>query len=120
MHEKVLYEPPKRCIYGLNKFVQQFKERLNEIYHYLLYFPEENSKQSDQDDIIENSDQTKAMDPEWHEAMANVNTDNFEMSHEELVSYFKLLKNLEKIRHTNSSNPSTLPVDNKNMHISYQ
>jgi hypothetical protein len=37
----------------------------------------------------------------------------FEMSYEESVSYFKLLENLEKIRCTNGSNPSSLPVDNK-------
>jgi hypothetical protein len=35
------------------------------------------------------------------------------MSHEESVSYFKRLKNIEKIRRTNGSNPSSLPVDNK-------
>jgi hypothetical protein len=37
----------------------------------------------------------------------------FEMSHEESVSYFKRLENLEKIRHTNGPNPSSLPVDSK-------
>jgi hypothetical protein len=35
------------------------------------------------------------------------------MSYEESVSYFKGLENLEKIRQTNSPNPSSLPVDNK-------
>jgi hypothetical protein len=35
------------------------------------------------------------------------------MSYEESVSYFKLLENLEKIRRTNGTNPSSLPVDNK-------
>jgi hypothetical protein len=35
------------------------------------------------------------------------------MSFEESVSYFKLSENLEKIRHTNGPNPSSLPVDNK-------
>jgi hypothetical protein len=39
----------------------------------LLYFPEENSKQLDQDEIIEVLDQDKA--PKWHEAMVNVNID---------------------------------------------
>jgi hypothetical protein len=38
------------------------------------------------------------MDPEWHE---------------ESVSYFKRLENLEKIRRTNGPNPFSLPVDNK-------
>jgi hypothetical protein len=38
-----------------------------------LYFPEENSKQLDQDEIIEILDQAKA--PEWHEAMVNANID---------------------------------------------
>jgi hypothetical protein len=53
------------------------------------------------------------MDPEWHEAMVNANIDIFEMSYEESVSYFKHLENLEKIRHTNVPNSSSLPVDNK-------
>jgi hypothetical protein len=35
------------------------------------------------------------------------------MSHEESVSYFKRLENLEKVRRTNSPGPSTLPLDNK-------
>jgi gamma-glutamyltranspeptidase len=51
--------------------------------------------------------------PEWHESMVNANTDVFEMSYEESVSYFKHLENLEKIRRTNSPNPSSLPVDEK-------
>jgi hypothetical protein len=78
-----------------------------------LYFPEENPKQLDQDEIIEILDQAKA--PEWHEAMVNANIDIFEMTYEESVSYFKRLENLEKIRRTNGPNPSSLPVDNKNM-----
>jgi hypothetical protein len=44
-----------------------------------FYFPEENPKQLDQDEIIEILDQAKAMDPEWHEAMVNVNIDIFEI-----------------------------------------
>jgi hypothetical protein len=78
---------------------------------YLLYFPEENPKQLDQDEIIEILDQAKA--PECHGAMVNANINIFEMSYEESVSYLKRLENLEKIRHTNSPNPSSLPVDNK-------
>jgi hypothetical protein len=35
------------------------------------------------------------------------------MSHEESVSYFKRLENLEKIRCTNVPNPSSLPVNDK-------
>jgi hypothetical protein len=58
-------------------------------------------------------DQDKAWNPEWHEAMVNANIDNFEMSDEGSVSYFKRLENLEKIRHTNNPNPSSLPVDNQ-------
>jgi hypothetical protein len=46
--------------------------------------------------------------------MVNANTDIYEMSYEESVSYFKRLENLEKIRRTNGPNPSSLPVDNKN------
>jgi hypothetical protein len=71
---------------GLNTSVQQFVERLNDLNRYLLYFPEENPKQLDQDEIIEVLDQLKA--PEWHEAMINANIDIFEMSYEESVSYF--------------------------------
>jgi hypothetical protein len=104
----------RRDLYmGLNTSVQQFVERLNDLNRYLLYFPEENLKQLNQDEIIEILDQAKAMDPEWHEAMVNANTDIFEMSYEESVSHFKCLENLEKIRHTNGPNPSTLPVDGK-------
>jgi hypothetical protein len=90
--------------------VQQFVQRLNDFNRYLLYFPEENPKQLDQDEIIEILDQAKA--PEWHEAMVNASIDIFEMSYEESVSYFKRLENLDKIRHTNGPNPSSLPVDN--------
>jgi hypothetical protein len=98
---------------GLNTSVQQFVERLNDLNRYLLYFPQKNPKQLDQDEIIEILDQAKAMDPEWHEAMVNANIDIFEMSYEESLSYIKHLENLEKIRRTNGPNPSSLPVDNK-------
>jgi hypothetical protein len=103
---------------GLNTLVQQYVERLNDLNRYLLYFPEENPKQLDQDEIIEILHQAKAL--EWHEAMVNAKIDIFEISYEESVSYFKRLENLEKIRRTNGSNPSPLPVDNKNMYICYQ
>jgi hypothetical protein len=73
-----------------------------------LYFPEESPKQLDQDEIIEILDQANTMDPEWHEAMVNANTDIFEMSYEEYVSYFKRLENLEKIRRNNDPNPASL------------
>jgi hypothetical protein len=98
---------------GLNKSLQQFIERLNDLNRYLLYFPEENPKQLDQDQIIEILHQAKAGDPEYHEAMVNANIDIFEMSCVESVSYFTRLENMEKIRHTNGPNPSSLPVDNK-------
>jgi hypothetical protein len=101
----------------LNTFVQQFVERLNDLNRYLFYFPEENPKQLDQDEIIEILDQAKARDPEWHEAMVNANIDIFEMSYEESVSFFNHLENLEKIRRTNSPNLSSLPVDNNNVCI---
>jgi hypothetical protein len=103
---------------GLNTSVQKFVERLNDLNRYLLYFLEENLKQLDQDKIIEILDQSKAS--EWHEAMVNASIDIFEMSYEESVSYFKCLENLEKIRHTNGPNPSSLAVYNKNMYICYQ
>jgi hypothetical protein len=35
------------------------------------------------------------------------------MSYEELLSYFKCLENLEKIRRINGPSPATLPVDNE-------
>jgi hypothetical protein len=102
---------------GLNTSIKLFLEnqRLNDLNRYLLYFPEENPKQLDQDEIIEILDQAKAYNPEWHEAMVNANIDIFEMTYKESVFYFKLLENLEKIRRTNSPNPSSIPVDNKNM-----
>jgi hypothetical protein len=75
-------------------------------------------KQLDQYEIIEILDQAKT--PEWHEAMVNTNIDIFDMTYDESVSYFKRLDNLENIRRTNGPNPSSLPVDNKNMHIYYQ
>jgi hypothetical protein len=93
---------------GLNTSVQQFIDRLNDLKRYLLYFLEENPKQLDQNEIIEILDQAKAWDPEWHEAMVNANIDTFEIFYEELVSYFKILENLEKIRRTNGHNPSSL------------
>jgi hypothetical protein len=46
---------------GLNTSVQQFVERLNDLNLYLLYFPEENPKQLDQDEVIEILDQSKAL-----------------------------------------------------------
>jgi hypothetical protein len=100
---------------GLNISVQQLVEnqRLNDLNRYLLYFPEENPKQLDQDEIIKILDQVKAWDPEWNEAMVNANIDIFEMSYEESLSYFKHLENLEKIRCTNGPYPSSLPVYNK-------
>jgi hypothetical protein len=104
---------PRGLYTGINTSVLQFVERLNDLNRYLLYFPEENPKPLDQDEIIEILDQAKAVDPEWHEAMVNANIDIFEMSHEESVFHFNCLENLEKIRHTSSPNPSSLPVDNK-------
>jgi uncharacterized protein YdeI (YjbR/CyaY-like superfamily) len=74
-----------------------------------LYFPEENPKQLDQDEIIEILDQAKA--PEWQEAMVNANIHIFQMSYEESISHFKRLETLEKIRSTNGTNPSSLPID---------
>jgi hypothetical protein len=63
-HAKVLYQATKALYMGLNTSVQQFEERLNDLNSYLLYFPEENPKQLDQDEIIEILDQTQAWDPE--------------------------------------------------------
>jgi hypothetical protein len=94
---------------GHNMTVQTFAERLNELNRYLLYFPEENPKQLDQDEIIEILDQAKA--PEWHAAMVAANIDIVSMTYEESVAYFKRLENLEKIQRING--PTPLPVDNK-------
>jgi hypothetical protein len=103
----------QRLCMGLHKSIQQYVERLNDLNRYLLYFPGENPKQLDPDEIIEILDQAKALDPEWRESMVNANIDIFEMSYEESVSYFKRLENLEKIRRTNGPNPSSLPVNSK-------
>jgi hypothetical protein len=51
MCAKVLYEAG--FIYDLNTSEQQFVERLNDLNRYLLYFPELNPKQLDQDETIE-------------------------------------------------------------------
>jgi hypothetical protein len=45
---------------GFNSSVQRFVEMLNDLNCYLLYFPGENLKQLDQDEIIEILDQAKA------------------------------------------------------------
>jgi hypothetical protein len=111
--QKYYMRHPRGLYMGLNTNVQQFVERLNDHNLYMLYFPEENPKQIDKDEIIEILDQDKAMDPEWHEVMVNANIDIFEMSYEESVSCFKRLENLEKIRRTNGPNPSSLSVDSK-------
>jgi hypothetical protein len=58
-------------------------------------------KQLDQDEISEILDQSKALDSNWYEVMVNANIEIIEMSHEESVSYFKRLENLEKIKRTN-------------------
>jgi hypothetical protein len=83
---------PRSLYMGHNKSVQQFVERLNDLNRFLLYFPEENPKHLDQNEIIETLDQAKERDPEWHEAMVNANIDIFEISYEKSVSYFKRLE----------------------------
>jgi hypothetical protein len=83
-----------------------------------LYILSGHPIQLDQDEIIEILDLSKALDPELHESMVNSDIKIFEKSFEESVSYFKLLENLEKIRHTNCPDPSTLPVyDRKSVTI---
>jgi hypothetical protein len=57
---KALYDAVKGSYMGLNLFVQQFVESLNDLNRYLLYFTEENPKHLDQDEIIEILDQVKA------------------------------------------------------------
>jgi hypothetical protein len=46
------FEATKGLYIDLNTSVQQFVEKLNDLNRYLLYFPEENPKQLDQDEII--------------------------------------------------------------------
>jgi hypothetical protein len=55
MYAEVLYEAG--FIYGSQYIRKQFVERLNDLNLYLLYLPEENPKQLDQDEIIEILDQ---------------------------------------------------------------
>jgi hypothetical protein len=109
--QKYYMRQPRGLYMGFNTSVQQFLERLNDLIRYLLYFPGENPKQLDQDEIIKILNQAKA--PEWNEAMVNANIDIFKMSYEESVCYFKRLEDLEKISRANSPNPSSLPVNNK-------
>jgi hypothetical protein len=96
---------------GLNKSVQQFVEQqtLNDLNRYLLYFLEEHPKQLVQDEIIEIWIKPRL---EILSGM-NVNIDIFEMSYEKLVTYFRHLENLEKIKHTNGPDPDTLSVNNE-------
>jgi hypothetical protein len=58
--QKYYMRQPRGLYMGLNTSVQQIVERLNDLNRYLLYFPEENPKQLDQDRIIEILDQAKA------------------------------------------------------------
>jgi hypothetical protein len=46
---------------GLNTCIQQFVKRMNDLNRFLLYFADENPEKLDQDEIIENLDQTKAL-----------------------------------------------------------
>jgi hypothetical protein len=97
--EKYYMRQPMGVYMGLNTSVKQIVEKkmLNDLNRYLLFF------------LNKILDQAKA--PEWHEAMVNANIDMFEISYEASVSYVKNLENLEKIRHTNNPNTSSLPVD---------
>jgi hypothetical protein len=116
--QKYYRRQPRDLYMGINTSVQQSVEnhRLNDLNRYLLYFPEENSKQLDQDEIIEILDEAKTRNPEWRESMVNANIHIFEMSYEESVSYFKRLEKLEKIRRTNGKSPDLIPIYNKNMY----
>jgi hypothetical protein len=51
---------PRGLHMGLYFFVLRFVEGLNDFNRFLLYFPEENPKKLDQDEIIEVLDQAKA------------------------------------------------------------
>jgi hypothetical protein len=89
----------------LNTSVKQFVERKNDLNRYLLYFPEENPKQLDQDEIIEILDQVKTRDSEWHESMVSANIDIFEMSYEEIRVIFPALRELGEDQMHNRSQP---------------
>jgi hypothetical protein len=84
--QKYYMRQPRGLYMVLNISVQQFVERLNDLNRYILYFPEENPKQLDQDEVIEILDQANAVVTEWHEAMVNANIDIFEMTYKESVS----------------------------------
>jgi hypothetical protein len=47
--QKYYMRLPRGLFMGVNTSVQKFVESLNDLNHYLLYFPEENPKQLDQD-----------------------------------------------------------------------
>jgi hypothetical protein len=62
--QKYSMRHPRGLYMCLNTSVQQFVESLNDLNRHLLYFPEENPKQLDQDEIIEILDQPKSWDLE--------------------------------------------------------
>jgi hypothetical protein len=58
IHVKNYYMIQSTGLYmGLNTNVKRIKEGLNDLLKYHLYFPVEDPKQLDQDEIIENLDQ---------------------------------------------------------------
>jgi hypothetical protein len=59
--QKYYMMQPRGLYMVLNTSVKQFVDRFNDLNRYLLYFPEENPKQLDQDEIIQISDQSKAI-----------------------------------------------------------
>jgi hypothetical protein len=69
---------------ALNMSVKQFVvwQRLNDLNHYLLYFPEENPRLDQASCYI----LLLAKAPELHEAIVNSNFEIFEMSYEESIS----------------------------------
>jgi hypothetical protein len=58
IHEQI-YHMRRGLHMGLHMSVQKLVVRLNDLNRYLFYFPEENTKQLDQDEIIEILDQAK-------------------------------------------------------------
>jgi hypothetical protein len=58
--------------------MKRFLESLYDLNRYLLYFPEENPKKLDKDEIIKILNQAKAS--EKYEAMVDANIDIFDMS----------------------------------------
>jgi hypothetical protein len=75
---------PRGLYKGLNTSVQKFWERFNDINCHLLYLPEEDPKQLEQDEFINFWIKLRLLSVMKQWLHANIKT--FEMSYDELVS----------------------------------